>query len=142
MPHFIIGDDGILTEIPDIFDTVSEAELSGANIEDCFVRETLTQYIFLINQPTLAVNHLSVLETGEGGNTRWVGISGKHVEYSIFPVTDSSSDGFNNCKWKYLTNENITVPDFSQIHIKGRIMTMEGSSSITLGEGSDIILEN
>ena len=73
------------------FNTVSEAEAAGRNIESCYVFATQTFYEFLSNAPTLTIDHETILSTGQGGNSRWRAVSGKY-EIGKFarPMTDTA----------------------------------------------------
>ncbi|MBN2667713.1 MAG: hypothetical protein JXR60_00675 [Bacteroidales bacterium] len=105
------------------FSTVAEAENVEGNDNDlCFVLETETYYRFEEDASSYSDDNRYVLSTGDGANTRWLGISGKYnlgdvalqsIEY-IDATSGSASISTLN-KVYYIqgasTATTITIPD-------------------------------
>jgi len=61
-----------------VFDTVTAAEAAGRPGEVCYCAETETFYAYVAAGSAYTVEHLEVLSTTNGGDTRWVARGGKY----------------------------------------------------------------
>jgi len=59
--------------------TLIKAATNLVEISTAYCLETKTQYEFVLAGSTYTANDTSVLITGDGGDTRWVGISGQYI---------------------------------------------------------------
>ncbi len=82
------------------YDTIALAEAaSGSDNDLCFVVETETIYRYESSAATATDNNTSVLSTGDGGNTRWLGAGGKYIfnaeQLNILYIGKHGDDGNN-----------------------------------------------
>lgn len=68
-----------------IFADIAEAQQGGRSYEVCYVKSTRTHYEYIEDGGGLVVNGTSILSTVNGGNTRWLAISGQY-EMNKFAV--------------------------------------------------------
>jgi len=61
-----------------VFDTVTAAEAAGRPGEVCYCAETETLYEYVAAGSAYTVDHLEILSTENGGDTRWVARAGKY----------------------------------------------------------------
>jgi hypothetical protein len=78
---FLIGKDG---QKVFIVDTLAELKLEAkaSTVDVIFCKETETQYRYEASGGALVANDQDITITGDGGNTRWVGIGGQYSYYS------------------------------------------------------------
>ncbi len=74
------------------FDTVTEAETKGRKREICFIQQTQTFYQFVENGEVFPIDHIKVLATGDGDNTRWCAISGRYTTLSQYFTVNVVAD--------------------------------------------------
>lgn len=89
-----------------VFADVSTAEAAGRPSEICFVEETNSIYQYVINGSSYTVDHLKVLATGNGGDTRWVVVAGDQALTSVqeHRVPFGDSEGYLTTSDKFTFN--------------------------------------
>lgn len=95
----------------------------------CLCAELETLYRYETSGLAFLVDNTSVLTTGDGGNTRWVGIGGTYI-YGIYPSINQFTEKLN-----VTSDDGIdTVP--AKKTLKEIIVTNTGSASATIDFGT------
>lgn len=89
------------------FTLVDDAEsfTDGANNQFIRVKETNTIYKFESNGGDLTRDGLLILNTGSGGNTRWVAVSGDYSIYITEQGLNEIDAGFSSAYFQFSLEE-------------------------------------
>jgi len=110
------------------FTTVSAAETStGTDNNLCYVVETDTFYRYTSTGSAYTDDNKWILSTGDGGDTRWIGVSGKYIYTNNYYAADNLFYGFGALpKLNNLYQEN----NFAMGHSAAALMEYGASNTI------------
>lgn len=78
------------------FDTAASAEaVTGADNDICFIAETDAFYRYEASGSAYTRDGVYILNTADGGNTRWLAVAGKHIFDNLNVKGDVISNGVN-----------------------------------------------